>query len=94
MTHSNKDLESGACVAIKRCVYASSVRHEAGLPANALREINVLRETNHPNIIKLLDVQWLENTSVDLVFEVRRGSKGFPELTDKLTSSWTRTCPS
>ena len=34
---------------------------EEGIPSTALREISVLRELKHPNIVKLLNVLYIED---------------------------------
>ena len=39
-----------------------------GIPSTALREITILRELNHPNIVKLIDVV-LHNSKLYLLFE-------------------------
>ena len=39
-----------------------------GIPSTALREITILRELNHPNIVRLLDVV-LNNSKLYLLFE-------------------------
>ena len=52
-------------VAIKQ-LKSSSV--EEGVPISSLREISLLKELNHVNIVKLMDVVHLQNNIV-LVFE-------------------------
>lgn len=60
-----KDLETGDIVALKRI--RLEVEDE-GIPSTALREISLLRELDHPNIVKLLDC--LQNEGrLYLVFE-------------------------
>ena len=39
-----------------------------GIPSTALREITILRELEHPNIVKLIDVV-LNNSKLYLLFE-------------------------
>jgi cyclin-dependent kinase 2 len=41
---------------------------EEGVPSTAIREISLLKELNHPNIVKLLDVKCTQN-SLYLIFE-------------------------
>ncbi|XP_041968470.1 cyclin-dependent kinase 2-like [Aricia agestis] len=40
-----------------------------GVPSTALREISVLRELNHPAVVRLLDVLLADETKLFLVFE-------------------------
>lgn len=41
---------------------------EEGIPSTAIREISILKELNHPNIVKLYDVVH-SNKKLVLVFE-------------------------
>ncbi|KAI1730481.1 protein kinase domain-containing protein [Ditylenchus destructor] len=63
-----KDLETGTIVAIKKIKLGS--RHEArdGVNRTALREIKLLQEIHHDNIITLRDVIG-HRTSIQLVFD-------------------------
>lgn len=48
-----KDIETGQTVALKK------IRLDAesdGVPSTAIREISLLKELNHPNVVRLLDV--------------------------------------
>jgi len=60
-----KDLKSNAQVAIKKIKLGNV---EEGIPISSIREISLLKELNHINVVKLLDVIHLENKIV-LVFE-------------------------
>ena len=56
-------------VAIKRIPYADSTP-EGGVPCNVIREISLLRELNHTNVVQLLDViQATPGGGLYLVFE-------------------------
>lgn len=60
-----KDRSNGAIVALKK------IRLEAedeGVPATAIREISVLKELNHPNVIRLIDVLY-QNSKLFMEFE-------------------------
>lgn len=60
-----KDRKSGKIIALKR------IRLEAedeGIPSTAIREISLLKELRHPNIVRLFDVVHAEKT-LTLVFE-------------------------
>jgi len=59
------DQSSKIYVAIKRI---HSFHDGNGFPSTALREISILKELNHPNIVKLYD-NFHENKSLYLVFE-------------------------
>jgi serine/threonine protein kinase len=60
-----KDLSNGNMVALKKI--RLEVEDE-GVPSTALREISLLKELDHPNIVQLLDVEHSENR-LYLVFE-------------------------
>ena len=60
-----KDRLSDATVALKRI---RLVHKDEGIPSTAIREISLLKELDHPNIVKLLDVVHTES-KLTLVFE-------------------------
>lgn len=62
---SNINNAEGQIVALKRIRLTSG---EEGIPATAIREISLLRELKHPNIVRLLDILHTEN-KLTLVFE-------------------------
>lgn len=55
-------------VAIKRIPYADSTP-EGGVPCNVIREISLLRELTHTNVVQLLDVIQATPGGLYLVFE-------------------------
>jgi serine/threonine protein kinase len=55
-------------VAIKHIPFADSTP-EGGVPCNVIREISLLKELNHPNIVKLLDIRQTHPGGLSLVFE-------------------------
>ena len=55
-------------VAIKRIPYADSTP-EGGVPCNVIREISLLRELTHSNVVQLLDVIQASPGGLYLVFE-------------------------
>lgn len=55
-------------VAIKRIPYADSTP-EGGVPCNVIREISLLRELTHSNVVQLLDVIQATPGGLYLVFE-------------------------
>ena len=59
---------SGRTVAIKRIPYADSTP-EGGVPCNVIREISLLRELTHDNVVQLLDVIQATPGGLYLVFE-------------------------
>ena len=60
-----KDIRTGDIVALKKI--RLEVEDE-GVPSTALREISVLKTLDHPNVVKLKDVEHSENR-LYLVFE-------------------------
>lgn len=59
------DTRTGKHVAIKRIRLDS---HEEGVPATTIREIALLKELTHPNVVRLVDVVHGEG-ELSLVFE-------------------------
>jgi serine/threonine protein kinase len=55
-------------VAIKRIPFADSTP-EGGVPCNVIREISLLRELDHPNVVKLFDIIQAQPGGLYLVFE-------------------------
>ena len=60
-----KNKETGEMVALKRIRLTSE---EEGVPCTAIREISLLKELKHPNIVRLNDVLYTEKKLI-LVFE-------------------------
>jgi cyclin-dependent kinase len=60
--------ETGEIVAIKRIPFADSTP-EGGVPCNVIREISLLRELDHPNVVKLFDIIQAHPGGLYLVFE-------------------------
>ena len=59
---------TGSTVAIKRIPFADATP-EGGVPCNVIREISLLRELDHDNVVKLLDVIQAQPGGLYLVFE-------------------------
>jgi len=59
---------TGVTVAIKRIPFADAAP-EGGVPCNVIREISLLRELDHPNVVRLLDVNQARPGELYLVFE-------------------------
>mmetsp|Transcript_14324 Transcript_14324/g.16247 ORF Transcript_14324/g.16247 Transcript_14324/m.16247 type:complete len:450 (+) Transcript_14324:193-1542(+) len=59
---------TGSTVAIKRIPFADATP-EGGVPCNVIREISLLRELEHPNVVRLLDVNQAQQGELYLVFE-------------------------
>jgi len=84
-------LEGGKFVALKKI----RLEHEdEGVPSTAIREISILKELDHPNIVNLLDVENLPN-KLYLVFEyldqdLKKYMDSIPVLDPKLVKSYTR----
>lgn len=60
----DEDKETGEFYALKKIRLESE---EEGIPSTAIREISILKELNHPNIVKLYDVVH-SNKKLVLVF--------------------------
>ena len=61
----SKCKKTGATVALKKIKYHDE---EGGLPNTSIREISVLREMDHPNIVQLLDII-IQGEDLYLIFE-------------------------
>ena len=68
MVYRGTRCSTGEAVAIKRIPFAESVP-EGGVPCNVIREISLLRELDHSNVVKLLDVIQTTPAGLYLVFE-------------------------
>jgi len=53
LQHNIKDKKNNREVALKKMI---SAIEEEGIPSTAIREISLLREIDHPNVIKLLNI--------------------------------------
>jgi len=60
-------VSTGEMVAIKRIPFAET--SEGGVPCSVIREISLLREVDHQNVVKLLDVLHRQTGGLFLVFE-------------------------
>ena len=63
-----RDRRDQSIVALKRIKLNSDDTDEDGVPSSSLREIGLLKDLNHSNVLRLLDVQICKN-SLYLVFE-------------------------
>lgn len=64
-----EDLETSAIVAIKKIKLGKRSETRDGINRTALREIKLLKELEHDNVIGLLDVFFGQNSNVSLVFD-------------------------
>jgi len=62
------DKETGQIVAVKKIKMGSRAEAEDGINRTALREIKLLQELHHPNVISLMDV-FGHKSNVSLVFD-------------------------
>jgi len=76
---------TGEVVAIKKISFADSVR-DGGVPCNVIREIGLLMELKHPNVVRLMNVIQASAGSLYLIFEyIDRDLKKF--MDDSQTST-------
>ena len=68
IVYKGKKEDTGDTVTIKRIPFADSTP-EGGVPCNVIREISLLRELDHPNVVKLLDIIQAHPGGLYLVFE-------------------------
>ena len=68
IVYKGKKEDTQQIVAIKRIPFADSTP-EGGVPCNVIREISLLRELDHPNVVKLLDIIQSLPGGLYLVFE-------------------------
>lgn len=68
IVYKGKKQDTGDTVAIKRIPFADSTP-EGGVPCNVIREISLLRELDHPNVVKLFDIIQAHPGGLYLVFE-------------------------
>lgn len=81
---------TGVTVAIKRIPFADAAP-EGGVPCNVIREISLLRELDHPNVVRLLDVNQARPGELYLVFEfVAHDLKTFLDMNQKKNPDTTR----
>lgn len=62
------DRRDSSVVALKKIKLDNNDTDEDGVPSSSLREIGLLKDLKHPNVLRLLDVQTCE-ASLYLVFE-------------------------
>lgn len=63
-----RDRRDNSTVALKKIKINGQDTDEDGVPSSSLREIGLLRSLKHPNVLRLLDVQFCD-TNLYLVFE-------------------------
>lgn len=65
VVYKGKHKKTGEIVAMKKIRLESD---DEGMPSTAIREISLLKELPHPNIVRLMDVL-MEETRLYLIFE-------------------------
>lgn len=65
VVYKGKHKKTGEIVAMKKIRLESD---DEGIPSTAIREISLLKELKHPNIVSLLDVL-MEESKLYLIFE-------------------------
>eukprot|EP00927_Polykrikos_kofoidii_P036791 TRINITY_DN3103_c1_g2_i1.p2 TRINITY_DN3103_c1_g2~~TRINITY_DN3103_c1_g2_i1.p2 ORF type:complete len:351 (-),score=48.67 TRINITY_DN3103_c1_g2_i1:432-1484(-) len=66
-----RDIETENIVAVKRYHFEKESEEDSdgGVPMHILREVSLLRDFEHPNIVRLLDVVVTNNLEFNLIFE-------------------------
>lgn len=64
--YKGKCLDTNKCYAIKEFDMS---KENDGIPPTTLREISALLELNHPNIVRLYNVDYIQNHRIRLLFE-------------------------
>lgn len=68
IVHKGAHKTTGSTVAMKH-IFFNQYKSKNGLPVSIIREIATLRELNHPNVVKLLDINQMQPLSYCLIFE-------------------------
>ncbi|KAL9644402.1 hypothetical protein ABK040_013631 [Willaertia magna] len=82
-----KDKKTGNFVAIKK-IRIDPNRDKEGFPITSIREISILKQLEHDNIVKLLDVTWSGKGLFFMVFEfIDHDLAGLTEMQFKFTEN-------
>jgi serine/threonine protein kinase len=65
VVYKGRDRKSGKIIALKKIRLETE---DEGVPSTAIREISLLKELKHPNVVKLLDIIH-NDTKLYLIFE-------------------------
>lgn len=63
--HKAKHRKTGKLVALKRIF---SRAEQEGFPITAVREISLLKDLRHPNVVEVLDMAWGPEAAIYIVF--------------------------
>eukprot|EP00927_Polykrikos_kofoidii_P036790 TRINITY_DN3103_c1_g1_i1.p2 TRINITY_DN3103_c1_g1~~TRINITY_DN3103_c1_g1_i1.p2 ORF type:complete len:340 (-),score=56.69 TRINITY_DN3103_c1_g1_i1:441-1460(-) len=87
-----KDMVTENIVAVKKLKFSAESEEVDGIPTHIIREVVLLRDFEHPNIVRLLDVVLTGDKEINMIFEYVDTDlwdflKGFAKKDEKLPTN-------